>query len=141
MAIKYQSSKFAFHTEGESLTEAEHADSCDINRMIASAHRGLQVRGGSAPQYGYDDTTMDGLRFRIEKAKLEEELSETAKANEFLEEELNRIPEKIRKKFGFKAKKAEQKPGPQNDELNDEKKAVTPPEQQKPVKSETKPAE
>ena len=61
MALNYQPSKHAFFTEGEDLTEQEHLDSCDINKMVKNAMRGMQVRGGNNPKYGYDDMTMDVL--------------------------------------------------------------------------------
>lgn len=101
--IQYTPSKHAFYTEGPSLTEQEHKDSCDINIMIKNAHRGMNIRGGSTPQYGYDDTTMDALQFRIQKEKLESELSNVPK--EFEQHELDLIPEPIKQKFGYKLRK------------------------------------
>ena len=71
MAIQYTPTKYAFHTEGDSLTDQEYKDSCDINKMIAAALRGQDIRGSGPQQYGYDDTTMDGVRFRIEKEQLD----------------------------------------------------------------------
>lgn len=121
MAIKYLSSDYAIYPEGDSLTEQEHKDSCDINKMIKNAARGLQVRGGSEPKFGYDDTTMDGVQFRIQKEQLEKSLSEISRSNEFSPDELKHVPENVKKKFKFR-QKAEQKPVPKNDELNDEKK-------------------
>lgn len=128
-------SKHAFYTEGDSLTEQEHADSCDINIMLKSAARGLQVRGSGEPQYGYDDTTMDAVQFRIQKARLEEELAETAKANEFLEKELDLIPKSIREKFGFKKKTVPESPASKNDDKTTQKTAGSGPDSQKSEKT------
>ena len=75
MALNYQPSKNAFFTNEEELTEQEHLDSCDINKMVKNAMRGMQVRGGRNPVYGYDDMTMGGLKHRILKQQLELELS------------------------------------------------------------------
>lgn len=116
MPVMYKPTKFAFYTEGEPLTEPEHKNSCDINKMIKNAHRGLPVRGGYTPRYGYDDTTLDGVRFRIEKAQLEDDLKQSSK-NEFTEKEFELIPSSIREKFNFKVKKDDPKPElPVNDD-------------------------
>lgn len=125
MALKYDPSKIPHATEvtQESITEQEHKDSCDINKMLKSAQRGLQVRGGPPPVFGPDDTTMTGLQFRQEKARLEHELAESAKAQEYLEGELNHIPPDIRKKFGFKQKKDQPQTAQTNDDLTTKKSA------------------
>lgn len=104
MPVLYKPSQFAFYTEGELLTEQEHKNSCDINKMIKNAHRGLPVRGGYSPQYGYDDMTMDGVQFRIQKAELEKSLHEVSET-EFSQREFDLIPKEIREKFKFKVKK------------------------------------
>lgn len=135
--ILYKPSKHAIFPEGETLTEQEHKDSCDINLMLRHAGRGLQVRGGPQPEYGYDDTTMDAVRFRIEKDRLEKDLSSAAKSEEFSEEQISLIPEPVRKKFGFKAKKSAKEQVPPNDKQNDEKGTNSP----EPPKSSTKPSE
>lgn len=136
MPFKYDPAKIphAYFTTGPSLTEQEHTDSCDINKMIKNAHRGLDVRGNpGAERYGYDDTTLDGLTHRIQKEQLENELRETAKS-EFTDEELKLIPESIKKKFGFKAKiKKQQNIEQKNDNPNDDKNV------NKNVKTEQKP--
>lgn len=98
----YEKSKWDFHCEGPSLTEQEHKDSCDINKMIKNALRGMDIRGSNPGIYGYDDTTMDGLSFRIQKQELEEQLSSGQK--EFTKEEFDLIPDSIKQKFGFKLK-------------------------------------
>lgn len=117
MPILYKPSKYAFLTDGEILTEQEHKDSCDVNKMLAQAKRGYQIRGSNtSPIYGYDDTTMDAVTHRIQKQKLEEELIKISKTSEFTEEELKSIPESIKNKFKFKTKQKAK-----NDELNDEK--------------------
>jgi len=115
--IKYKSTKNAFHTEGVSLTEQEHKNSCDINLMIKDAHKGRQVRGGSQPRYGFDDTTVDPINFRIQKEQLETELSATAQAHEFSPEELEHIPSDVKKKFKFRTKQVP-KDQKQNDQTN-----------------------
>lgn len=115
--IKYEKTKWDFNTEGPSLTEQEHKDSCDINKMILNAHRGLQVRGGPQPQYGFDDVNLDPIQFRIQKEELENELSATAQQNEFSPDELKHIHPDVQKKFGFKAKKSKpDQPSKQNDQ-------------------------
>lgn len=127
MPILSKPSKHAFNTVGASLTEPEHAPSCDINKMIKDAKRGLQVRGGKQPRFGYDDTTMDGVQFRIQKAETEKYLSDLADG-QLEEDELKHIPDSIKKKFGFKAKpKAQQKPAQNDDDLNDDDQSVTAP--------------
>lgn len=125
MAIMYTPSKFAFYTEGDSLTEQEHKDSCDINIMIKQAANGQPIRMDDGGTYGYDDTTMTALDHKILKQQLEEELGEVAESHEFSEEELNLIPAQVKKKFGFKTKKKADTAN-KNDELNDEKIAATP---------------
>lgn len=113
--ILYKPSKHAIYPDGESLTEQEHKDSCDINKMIRDAHKGRQVRGGSQPRYGFDDTTVDPINFRIQKEQIENDLSATAKAHEFSPEELKHVHPDVQKKFGFRTKKAPPDP-PKNDQ-------------------------
>lgn len=108
MPLQYKIPPFATKISGESDTEQEHLDSCDINKMIKNAHRGLQVRGSSnEPIYGYDDTTMTKLQLLQEKQRLESELTQIAEEHEFMSNELTYIPPEVRKKFKFKEKKAE----------------------------------
>lgn len=114
-----------------SLTEQEHKDSCDINKMMLNLHRGLDVRGGRATQYGYDDTTMDGLTFRIQKANLEKEMSEIAENVEFTQAEYDSIPDSVKERYKLRVKQ-EAPTLPKNDDSNDDKtassaKSVTPP--------------
>lgn len=112
--------------QGDSLTEQEHKDSCDVNKMILNAMRGLEIRGSSNQnQYGYDDTTMDAVQFRIQKEQLETELSATAQANEFSEDELKHIPKDVQTKFKFR-KKGAKLDQPLNNEPNNEKTGPTP---------------
>lgn len=110
MPLKYEPSEHAFFTEGDCLTEQEHADSCDINKMILNVHRGLDVRGGSQPSFGYDDMNMDLVQHLILKQQNEAELRAIAENNEFSEKEFNLIPEAIRAKFKFKKSKAAPEP-------------------------------
>lgn len=124
--------KHAFYTEGDSLTETEHKDSCDINKMIADAHRGRQVRGGPQPQYGYDDTTLGPVEFRIKKEQLENELSETAKTHEFSPEELKHIHPDVQKKFKFKVKAKRDEPNNANTPDQKTSEPVAPSEPKKP---------
>lgn len=109
MAILSTPSQYAFFTEGESLTETEHAPSCDINLMLRNAARGLNVRGSYNPgTYGYDDTTMDGVQFRIQKEQIESELQQLQDGDhEFTEQELaaiDKISPHLRKKYNLKIK-------------------------------------
>lgn len=123
MAILYKPSKHAWIPEGESLTEPEHADSCDINKMIKNAARGMQVRAGAQPVYGHDDLTMDGVQYRILKQQTEEELQRLAESGEVDEEALQYIPDEIKKKFNFKVKKKNAK----NDDKTTNNATSTPP--------------
>lgn len=141
MPLQYKPTKHAFHFDEEDVqTEPEHQDSCDINKMIGAIHRGQMVRGGPAPQYGYDDTTMDGVQFRIEKQRLEEELSEIAEKHELEEEIANQIPPDVRKKFGFKTKKPNSS-AKNDDDKTTTKKADSAPKQNEPEKTSTPPKE
>lgn len=126
MAYLPKPSKHAFNTTGESMTEQEFKKSCDINQMMKDLHRGLNVRTAQPAAYGYEDMNMSRLDVNLEIQRLEKELTEYAEANEFLQHELDAIPENIRKKFNFRLKKPDQqKPVLKNDELNDDKKDVT----------------
>lgn len=127
MAKLYLSSDYAIYPEGNSLTEQEHTDSCDINKMVKNAARGLQVRGGPQPQFGYDDTTLTGLDVRIQKQQLEESLHKISSENEFSPEELQHIPNDVKSKFKFKTKKAEQKPVPNANDITNANQDVTQP--------------
>lgn len=122
MARMYELSKHATIIDDEEVTEQEHKDSCDINKMMLSLSRGLEVRGSGTPQFGYDDTTMTGVQFRIEKEALERDLAETARSHEFSEEEFEALPEAVRKKFEFKKKQA-QKPDANDDDKTTTKKS------------------
>lgn len=112
--IKYEASKHAFHTEGDSLTEQEHIPSCDINIMMKNINRGMHVRGGRADQYGYDDTTMDGLQYQIMKQNSHEALNQLPK--ELDEETFNVLPPEIHKKYGLSKKQAQNPKTPPNDD-------------------------
>lgn len=126
MPILYKETPWDLVCGDEHLTEQEHIDSCDANKILKAALRGQMVLSSRGePQYGYDDTTMDGLSFRIQKQKLEEELGSLPKDLEFEENDFNQISPQIREKFGLKVKKAK-KLEAKNDELNDDK---TPPKQ------------
>lgn len=119
MPIMYQLDEHAIHcpvVPGEPAVEPEHAPSCDINLMMKNALRGAQVRGsGIEPTYGYDDTTMDAVSFRIQKAEIESQLREVATSHEFTAEELSKFPESVRKYFGFRLKKeSNDTPDPSN---------------------------
>lgn len=103
--ILYEPSPYAVYCEGESLTEPEHKDSCDINKMIKAAHRGIDLRGNPHPgEYGYDDTTMDGLTFRIEKEKIERELAESLNEAEFTDEHEKLLPDEVKRRYKIRKK-------------------------------------
>lgn len=129
MAVQYKHSKHAYYTDPESLTEQEHADSCDINIMIRNAQRGHDIRGGPAPVYGHDDLTIDGVQHRIRKEQTERELAEIARTQEFTEEELSqmRLNPEQQKKFGFKVKKKAAPPPAKNDDQTTKPPAPQPP--------------
>lgn len=138
MAVKYQRGPYDIVNDEKSLTETEHLDSCDINIMLKSIKRGQQVRGGGSTEYGYDDTTMDAVQFRIQKADLEEKLLNGQK--EFTQEQLDLFPENIKKQFGYKLKKEAQTPESKNDDLNDENdEAHVPQNKAKKPKTKTEP--
>lgn len=104
MPIQYKPSPYAYCTTGDSLTEPEHKDSCDINKMIANILRGLDVHGGGSLTYGYDDVTMDGVQYRILKEKTEAQLQKIAAETEFSDEEIKHVHPDVQKKFKFKTK-------------------------------------
>lgn len=119
-----------------SLTETEHADSCDINKMIKKVLKGQQVRGGAPAIYGHDDLTMDGLSHRIMKAQTEEELQSIAQTHEFTQQELDLIPKSLQEKFKFKVRKPEApKPAPKNDDQTTKNEPPKPPQQPEPQKT------
>lgn len=135
MAIHYSNTPHDIFTEGPSLTEQEHKDSCDINKMVLSAMKGLDVRGRPIGPWGdgaHDDMTMDGLQHRIQKQLVEEELENGPK--EFTQAEFDLIPHSIREKFGFKVK--QQETAHANDDLNDDPRANTPAPTQPPTQPE-----
>lgn len=118
MAIMYNlDKKYSLHSEGDSLTEQEHKNSCDINLMIKSARNGQNIRGGGSITYGFDDTTMDGLTFRNQKSLIEQELLNSEK--ELPKEALDLIPESIKQKFGFKLRKKKDTNDKTNDKTNE----------------------
>lgn len=123
MAIKYEPGEHAIYCENNEITdkawtETEHKDSCDINLMLKNAAKGVQVRTGQGPIYGFDDTTMDPVTFRNEMQTLQQEMGNISENMEFTEEEIQVIPEKIKKQFKFKTKKIDK----QNDAIkNDDK--------------------
>lgn len=123
MAVMYkENQKHDTPVDPESLTEQEHIDSCDVNKMLRRAAQGYQIRGNKSELvYGEDDTTMDAVQFRIKKAELEKELTEKAKTTELTEEEAKYLSPEVQKKFGFKVKP--KKPAQKNDEPNDDKKS------------------
>lgn len=103
MPILYKPEKYAYYTEGDSLTEQEHKDLCDANIMIKRAAQGKTILTRDVAGYGYDDTTLDGLQFRIQKQQLEEELNESLQ-NEFTEEEAKAIKESLPERFHERVK-------------------------------------
>jgi len=119
MPIMYEFSKYAIDCSVDSKNinpidkypygcETEHADSCDINKMVRNAANGIPVRGSSSSLiYGEDDLTMDALTHRIKKQQVEAELSELAKI-ELEEDVFDKIPANIKKKFGFKKRSKKQ---------------------------------
>lgn len=136
MAIKYKATKNAFHTEGDTLTEQEHISSCDINIMMKNINRGMHVRGGRQAEYGYDDTTMDGLQYQIMKQNNHEALSQLPK--ELDEETFNVLPPEIHQKYGFIKKVVETIKNALNDDLTT--KNANPPNPTDPPKK-TEPAQ
>lgn len=104
MPILYKPSQWAITIDGPTLTEQEHKDSCDINKMLKNASRGAEIRGNpNQTRYGYDDTTMDGLTLRMQKAQLEAEISKFANDHTLTPEELAKIPQVVKDLFPFKS--------------------------------------
>ncbi|AXH77210.1 MAG: hypothetical protein [Microviridae sp.] len=129
MAILYKSTKWDLVCEDEHQTEQEHIESCDANKILKAALRGQMILGnGRQPIYGNDDLTMDGLSFRIEKARLEQELGELSTNMELTQEEIDSIHPKVREKFQFRTKKREQKAETKTNEPNEQKQTAKPPE-------------
>lgn len=132
MPIQYKSSKHALIIEGENMTEQEHKDSCDINKMVKSAARGLQVRGSSTGPWAdgtIDDLTIDRTQLNIQKQHLEAELTAFASQNELSPDELKHVPSHVQKRFGFKAKKPVENTPPKNaNDLTNANSAETPPQ-------------
>lgn len=113
MPIMYDVPKFATDVSGKSPidtcpdgAEQEHIKSCDINQMFKDLARGKQIRGSSADLvYGVDDMDLDLLQIKIQKQKLENELTELAKNDEIDGEAIEKhVPPDLRKKFGFNVK-------------------------------------
>lgn len=102
--IKYKPGRVPFICEGDSLTEQEHRDSCDVNTMLRRAANGQPIRTSSVT-YGSEDMNLDLTQHLINKKRVEENLTQLARENEFDEEDLKKIPESIQKKFGFKKAK------------------------------------
>lgn len=104
MAILYKANKDAIMPVGESLTEQEHLESCDINRQVERARRGLPLIGSAnEPRYGVDDTNLDLMQVKNALRDAEARMNEVPK-DSLSEEELAHVPEGVRKKFGLKAK-------------------------------------
>lgn len=122
MALLYKPSKWAIVNDEPSLTEQEHKDSCDINKMIRAIERGQQVRGGREQQYGHDDLTMDALQHRILKQQTEESLTELFENNELSEEDIQKLPQAVIQKFKIRKKAAQT--NDDNKKTNDDKKAA-----------------
>lgn len=118
MAINYNLNKpYALKNDKPSLTEPEHKESCDINVMLRRVHNGQQVRvSRNQPQYGHDDTTIDGLSHRINKQNLEQDLQQTFNSHEFSPEEADALPGQVKQRFKIKIKKSAT-----NDDSNDDK--------------------
>lgn len=88
----------------KSMTEQEHKDSCDINKMIGDLALGKPVRSSDKVLYGHDDLTISSTEFHIQKKAIENELVDIAENHEFTEEELKHIPPQVQKRFKLKTK-------------------------------------
>lgn len=106
MPLLYEPNDDAWYPEGESLCEQEHADACDINKMIARGFRGLPLNGSLAEAvYGLDDTNMTLMDVKTTKDRLESELTQSASEIELPQEAIDKLPPIVREKFKFKATK------------------------------------
>lgn len=129
--ILYKPSKHAFFTEGDSLTEQEHTDSCDINKMMRNLERGYNVRMSKTGPWhdgATDDLTMDSVSYRIAAEENLRELNRIVSEDELDEDVLKIIPDSVKQKFKFKTKKKASSEAIKNDDLNDDKNppSVTP---------------
>lgn len=103
MGLEYKASKHAIINNEPGLTEQEHHDSCDINKMVAKIAKGQMVRGATSEQvYGFDDMNADYISVKSELEARRQELTKIAQETEFTQAELDLIPESIRKEFNFK---------------------------------------
>lgn len=118
------------HFTQKSLTEQHHKKDCDPYNIIKKAQMGLPIGGrGGNLNYGYDDTTMDGLQYRIMKQHHEQEINQLLE-NEFTAEEYDiikdRLPKNLVNKIKVK-KKLEEKIEPtdtKKSEVKDERNAI-----------------
>lgn len=137
--ILYKPGKVPFFTEGSSLTEQEHLKSTDVKIMLHRAAKGLPVLGSNRPPtYGHDDMNMDLTQHLINKKTVESELNKLAQTTELSEEEMKSIPPSIKKKFGFKTKKASQVAAPPKNDDKTTNNGVSPTnelEQKMPISS------
>lgn len=106
--LQYKPTKYAKKDFDPLLTEQEHKDSCDINKMMRNLKQGRQVRGRNNIQYGSDDTNMTMLQLLSEKQDLEVELTKLSQSHEFTQKELDLIDQinpKFKKQFKLRLKK------------------------------------
>nr|QJB21696.1 MAG: hypothetical protein [Microvirus sp.] len=132
MPLQYDPKKIkhGFSTGKFTLTEPEHTDSCDINKIIGRMARGLDVRTKKLAPWGEqytDDTTIDGTQHRIKKEQIENDLAALAK-EPIEDEHFELIPKTLREKFGFKKKGTGKKPGVTNDDKTTKQPPVKPPD-------------
>lgn len=96
----------------ESMTEQEHKDSCDINKMILAAHRGQQIRQAKPGLWvdgSFDDMNQSLTSLRIQKEHTEIALAEYAQNNELTEAEWKAFPDEVKKRFKLRKKKQDLK--------------------------------
>lgn len=123
MANLNKPTKYDTPVDPESLTEQEHKDSCDINKMILAAHRGQQIRQAKPGLWvdgAFEDMNQTLTSLKIQKEHTETALAEYASQNELTDEEWKAFPDEIKKRFKLRKKKATSQT---NDEPNDDKKA------------------
>lgn len=127
MALNTKPTKHAWYPSGETLTEQEHKNSCDVNLMLKAAARGQAIATRPIGQWddrGVDDMNMSRLDILVQKQQLEEDLASYSQQDKELDQALfDAIPAAIREKFDFTLKK-QSKAGLKNDDLNDEKQPV-----------------
>jgi len=142
MPLMYKPSKHAkFFDPKEGVTEQEHKDSCDINKMIKAVNNGQMVRQANMGPWfdnpdgtpgAFDDTNLDGLHHRIRRQRMIDQVILDIKSGPMDQEAFNQLPEKVQQLYlqhGVKLKRAEPNLGKKGEKTNDQTNKKTPKKQ------------